>query len=95
MRLAQRAAADLRWVIAFWPDLAVSRFTDVVQTWREVTVSTEVLAERDAQAHAERLDRDGDALGQTPAPVKVAVLDILADVLPTTEGRVSTFKEFR
>lgn len=81
MNLARRSAADLQWVITYWPDLAVSRFPDVTQTWRTFTMSAEVRAERDAQARAERWDRTGDAPGHTPAPVKVAVLDILADVL--------------
>ncbi|MEV0968500.1 hypothetical protein [Microtetraspora glauca] len=81
MTLARRAIEDLRWVAAYWPDLAASRLPDVIQTWRTGTLTAEAREERDALARVERYERAEDAPGQTPAPVKVAVLDILSGVL--------------
>lgn len=73
-----RAIADLRWVIAYWPDLHDSRLFGTPTPWRRPQLTPEQVAERD---HAAWLERTGDALGASPAPLRVPVLDVLTDLL--------------
>ncbi len=79
--LADRAIADLRWIAAYWDDIAESRMHGTARPWRQPTFTAEQVAERDAEARAERWDRTIEALGASPAPVRVPVLDLIADLV--------------
>ena len=50
-------------------DLAAAQHTDPAPTWPPQRLTTEMWAIRDAQAAAERADRNDHALGDSPAPV--------------------------
>lgn len=72
---------DLRWVAEYWPDLVEQRLPGTARPWRQPELSPEQRAERDHAARIERLERTGLAPGESPAPVDVAVLDLLASLL--------------
>ncbi|MEV0830090.1 hypothetical protein [Nonomuraea rubra] len=81
MTLALRGIADLRWVVAYWPDLLDSRLHGTPAPWRRPELSAEQREERDHDAWLERLERSEFAVGAAPAPVRVPVLDTLTDLL--------------
>ncbi|WP_066374160.1 hypothetical protein [Herbidospora mongoliensis] len=81
MTLAARAAADLRWVSAYWPDLAESRMHDTPAPFRRPQMTAEQRDDRDWEAQMERWERTADAIGASPAPVRVPVLDVLTGLL--------------
>lgn len=81
MSLTDHVTADLEWVIAYWPDLTESRLPGTARPWRQPELTPEQRAERDHAARLERLDRSDDAWGETPAPVDVGVLDLMASLL--------------
>lgn len=78
---AKHVIADLEWVIAYWPDLTESRLPGTARPWRQPEMSPEQRAERDHAARIERQERAAFALAETPAPVDVGVLDLLASLL--------------
>jgi hypothetical protein len=79
--LTAHVIADLDWVIAYWPDLTESRLPGTARPWRQPELSPEQRAERDHAARIEKAERSDDAWGETPAPVDVGVLDLMADIL--------------
>jgi hypothetical protein len=81
LTLARAVIADLEWIAAYWPDLTEARLPGTARPWRQPELSPEQRAERDHAARIERLERAGFALGESPAPVDVAILDLLASLL--------------
>ena len=81
MTLTAPVIADLEWVIAYWPDLTEARLPGTARPWRQPELSPEQRAERDHAARIERDERGAWALGESPAPVDVGVLDLLASLL--------------
>lgn len=81
MTLTRSVIADLEWIAAYWPDLTESRLPGTARPWRQPELSPERRAERDHTARIERDERAGFALGESPAPVDVGVLDLLASLL--------------
>jgi hypothetical protein len=79
--LSQHVITDLEWVIAYWPDLTESRLPGTARPWRQPELTPDQRAERDHAARIERDERAGFALGESPAPVDVGVLDLLASLL--------------
>jgi hypothetical protein len=79
--LTSHVITDLEWVIAYWPDLTESRLPGTARPWRQPELSPEQRAERDHAARLERDERGAWALGESPAPVDVGVLDLLASLL--------------
>ncbi|MEV3980782.1 hypothetical protein [Nonomuraea sp. NPDC049758] len=82
MTLAERARADLQWAAAYWPDLYGQRLPGATPApFRRPRLTAEERDERDHEAFLERLDRTADAIGASPAPVRVPMLDIITDLL--------------
>jgi hypothetical protein len=81
LTLTSHVIADLEWVIAYWPDLVEQRMPGTARPWRQPELSPEQRAERDHAARLELAERSEDAWGETPAPVDVGVLDLLASLL--------------
>jgi hypothetical protein len=81
LTLTAHVIADLEWTIAYWPDLVEQRMPGTARPWRQPELSPEQRAERDHAARIERDERAGFALGESPAPVDVGVLDLLASLL--------------
>src|SRR5437879_4899275 len=81
LTLTAPVIADLEWVIAYWPDLTEARLPGTARPWRQPELSPEQRAERDHAARIERDERGAWALGESPAPVDVGVLDLLASLL--------------
>lgn len=81
MTHAPPIVADLRWVIEYWPDLVEQRLPGTARPWRQPELTPDQRAERDHAARLERQERSELAWGETPAPVDVAVLDLLASLL--------------
>lgn len=73
--------ADLAWIARSWPDLYQLRLPGrrIRRTAQQLT--GQARTEADELARAERLEVDPDAPGASPAPVDVAVLDTLSDLL--------------
>ncbi|MGH3382675.1 MAG: hypothetical protein ACRDP6_48900 [Actinoallomurus sp.] len=72
---------DLEFVVAYWPDLTESRLPGTARPWRQPELTPDQRAELDHAARLERAERSEDAWGETPAPVDVSVLDLMADVV--------------
>jgi hypothetical protein len=81
MDIVRIVSDDLKWVIEYWPDLAEARLPGTPRPWRRPDVTAEQRAEREAAARLERSERSELALGESPAPVDVGVLDLMTDVL--------------
>lgn len=81
MSLTARIIADLEWVIEYWPDLTEARLPGTARPWRQPDLTSEQRAERDHLARIERQERSGLAPGEAPAPVDLAVLDLLGEIL--------------
>jgi hypothetical protein len=79
--LAARAIADLRWVASYWPDLHESRLHGTPLAFRRAQLTAEQCDERDAAAWVERRERTPEAIGASPAPVRVPVIDLLTGML--------------
>jgi hypothetical protein len=73
--------ADLEWIMAYWPDLIRARLPlGTAHPWRQPELTPTARARRDAEAHAERFERN--PLGaDSPAPLDVAILQTALDVL--------------
>jgi hypothetical protein len=72
----------LDWLIEYWPDLLTARLPMATpRPWQQATLSPEAKDRRDEQAQAERAERSIWALGESPAPVDVAVLQTILDGL--------------
>lgn len=76
-----RIVSDLRFVIEYWPDLSEARLPGTARPWRQPELTPDQRAEQDHAARIERLERTGLALGEAPAPVDVAVLDLLGEIV--------------
>jgi hypothetical protein len=62
-------------------DLHAARHTDPSPVWPPQRLTTEMWAIRDAEAAAERAERNADALGDAPAPVvNLAALEAYQDI---------------
>lgn len=73
---------DLEWVIAYWPDLVEARLPmSTPRPWRQPQLSPEAKARRDFEARIDWAFRNPLALGTSPAPVDVAVLQTALDIL--------------
>lgn len=85
--------ADLEWVMVYWPDLVEARLPlATARRWRQPELSADARAERDAQARAERFERN--ALGaDSPAPVDIAVLQTALDVLVYADDLAAAIAE--
>ncbi|MEU1731405.1 hypothetical protein [Streptosporangium sp. NPDC020145] len=81
MNIATRAKDDLKWITAYWEDLAESRLPGTARPWRQTTLTPTQLAARDQAAYEERWERTIEALGASPAPVRIPVLDLLNDLM--------------
>jgi hypothetical protein len=81
LTLTAHVIADLEWVAAYWPDLTEARLPGTARPWRQPELTPDQRAERDHQARIERAERADWALGESPAPVDVGVLDLLASLL--------------
>lgn len=81
MSLRESVVADLEWVSAYWPDLAESRMPGTRRPWRQPDITAEQKELRDETARVERDERSPLALGASPAPVDVAVLDLMSDIV--------------
>ncbi|MGS2641697.1 hypothetical protein [Streptosporangium sp. G12] len=73
--------ADLEWCIEYWPDLIEARIPGTARPWRQPQISADAREERDAQARAERFERTALSAGESPAPVDVAILSVVLDLL--------------
>lgn len=81
MTRAVRAVADLRWIATYWPDLADARLYGTPAPFRRARLDAEQREQRAQQAWLEWLDRTQDAIGQSPAPVRVPIVDLLTGLL--------------
>ncbi|WP_101784248.1 hypothetical protein [Nonomuraea indica] len=76
------ALDQLDWVIEYWPDLLTARLPMATpRPWRHPQLSEQARAERDTLARAERFERTALSLGESPAPVDVAILQTALDIL--------------
>lgn len=73
--------ADLQWCIEYWPDLIEARIPGTRRPWRQPHLSPDAQAKRDFEARIDWAMRVEDALGETPAPVDVAILSTVLDLL--------------
>ncbi|MEU4332349.1 hypothetical protein [Nonomuraea dietziae] len=74
--------ADLDWLVEYWPDLVEARLPMATpRPWRQQALSDRARDERDHQARIERDERSHLAIGESPAPVDVAILQTVLDVL--------------
>lgn len=81
MTPAEQAAHDLAWVAAYWPDLTEARLPGTARPWRQPELTPERRAELDAEARAERFEYRPVIPGEHAAPVDVAILDVMRDIL--------------
>lgn len=74
--------ADLEFVAAYWDDLATARLPlDAGLPWHGITIlSAAAIEERDTQAWQDRLDRTVLAIGESPAPLDLAVVDTMVAI---------------
>ncbi|WP_219512787.1 hypothetical protein [Nonomuraea ceibae] len=66
---------------AYWPDLHSQRLLGTPAPFRRPRLTADERDARDHEAWLERLDRTADAIGVSPAPVRVPVLDLITDLL--------------
>lgn len=80
--MADSAAAHLATVIRLWPDLADALVARQQATWPPTMgVARLVDRERDEYAAAHRyLDRRTDQLGETPAPIRLDIVDTMRTI---------------
>lgn len=72
----------LDWLIEYWPDLLEARLPLATRRpWRQPHLTPAAREERDRQAAEERAERNPLAIGESPAPVDVNVLQVALDVL--------------
>lgn len=75
-------AANLEWVIEYWPDLIESRMPLTTKPLRQTrTITGEEKDLLDAAEHLERYFRNNLSWGESPAPVDVDILQVLLDVV--------------
>lgn len=85
----------LDWLIEYWPDLLEARLPLTTSQPRHAgQLGDEARAERDAQARAERAERSALGLGESPAPVNVAVLSTILDVLVQADDLAAELTEW-
>lgn len=74
--------ADLEFAAAHWEDLTTARLPlDAGLPWHGLTLlPAALLDERDTQAWAERLERSQLAIGESPAPLNLGVLDTMTGI---------------
>jgi hypothetical protein len=76
----QDAARDLRAIREHWGDLLATRLYGPPRHRAEQELTEGQRAERDAVARAERREADPEAPGWSPAPVRLDVVEVIADV---------------
>ncbi|GAA3441047.1 hypothetical protein [Planomonospora venezuelensis] len=91
--MRDEVVADLEWVIEYWPDLVEARIPGTRRPWRQPTLSPEARAARDAQARVERFERTTLSLGESPAPVDVAILSTALDILVAADDLAAMVAE--
>ncbi|MEV7011565.1 hypothetical protein [Streptosporangium sp. NPDC051022] len=79
--MKNEVVADLEWVAEYWPDLVETRIPGTRRPWRQTELTPEAIAARDEQARLERFERSMLSLGASPAPVDVAILSTVLDLL--------------
>lgn len=85
----------LDWLIEYWPDLLEARLPMATpRPWQQATLSPEVKDRRDEQAHIERAERSVFALGESPAPVDVSILQTTLDVLVQADDLAAELTEW-
>jgi hypothetical protein len=92
----RRAHASAAYLAEHWPALVEQRIPGTARPWRQLDVSTLDPERREqlaAEARAERLDRADLAPGETPAPVDVLVLDLLADITEAADRLAAAVAE--
>ncbi|WP_326637306.1 hypothetical protein OG884_26600 [Streptosporangium sp. NBC_01755] len=72
---------DLEWCIEYWPDLIEARLPGTARPWRQPQLSPEAKLKRDWDARIDWALRTTHALGESPAPVDVAILSTALDLL--------------
>lgn len=77
----QRVIIDLEWVAAYWPDLMEARLPGTARPWRQPRLTREQREELDRAAWQEKLERTGEAIGESPAPLDLGVLDTITSIL--------------
>jgi hypothetical protein len=77
---AATVIADLDFLGEYWPDLqeAVTPGTSVPKSHSQL--SREAREARDAQARLERFERSVLGVGESPAPLDITALDVMADI---------------
>jgi hypothetical protein len=85
-RILRQALADTAWLAQHWPHLVEVRIPGTARPWRQTEVDITRRAERDREARAERLERVDVAPGESPAPVHVDILDVLAAITVWADG---------
>lgn len=76
----QDAVRDLRAIREHWGDLLATRLYGPPRHRAEQELTAGERAERDAVARAERREADPEAPGWSPAPVRLDVVEVVADV---------------
>jgi hypothetical protein len=84
---------DLMWVAEYWPGLVDSRIPGTRRAWRRLVLSADQRFERDLQARAERAESTGAMPGAHAAPVDIAVLDLMSEILVEAEDIAWTVAE--
>jgi hypothetical protein len=79
------ALADVAFVADHWVALVETRIPGTARSWRPPQMTAERREELDRQARAERLERAEIAPGERPTPVHVDVLDLLVDIVGTSD----------
>ena len=72
----------LDWLIEYWPDLIEARLPMATRRpWQQAELSTEARQLRDFEARIDWATRNPLALGESPAPLDIAILQTALDVL--------------
>lgn len=79
--MLEDVVANLEWVAEYWPDLVDARIPGTRRPWRQTELTPEAIAERDERDRIERFERSMLSLGASPAPLDVAVLSAVLDML--------------
>ncbi|MGI5485179.1 hypothetical protein [Microtetraspora malaysiensis] len=88
------ARADLDWVAEYWPDLIEARLPLATARPRQPRmISPDIRAARDALARLERQERTGLALGESPAPMDVDVLQTALDLVVRADDLAAAVAE--
>ncbi|MFF0860916.1 hypothetical protein ACFYUV_04085 [Nonomuraea sp. NPDC003560] len=92
---AEHAAIEsLNWLIEYWPDLLEARLPLATRRpWQTPTLSPEAQEQRDAEARLDRYFRNPLALGESAAPLDVAVLQTALDLIVQADDLAASLAE--